>query len=457
MRRVVAFAVVLMGLSTASAQPCGDRLASIEPASAMPGDRIVLHGSFADERGARRPVANLGGSFDLEVIDWTPSRIVARLPAMLPSGMFRVGVYCDGRPGPTRFLHATDFLELEVVAVPAKPVASHRPSPGSPTRASAAQFEAWLAARPVLRESLIWEDIDGPQRYEHWPAIRRAALYRSFRRAVDGLSGVAQDASMAEPPENLAAGEAAGDALRQRLSADDAERLYLDAVGHSLALEYAARLPWSIADYPVAQQAMLLDARQFFRWRENGYEVELGVAGMALSSPSATQWAFLHSRIGADRRGTIVTVLDWLAAHAMHFEGRASSATMQQQWQYPGYPPVARVLAGTPHLGRPTWPVRPRTAGCFGSAGFLRALLRSANIPVAMISTCAHFQVAFPSEGLFLSHGDDPYSGDFTAQGCSADRLLIDGAQFAVWFRQGSESMRCENIGRAAREVPPCR
>jgi hypothetical protein len=451
MSRLLLAAALSCLASVASAQPCADRLHEVRPGSARAGDEIELIGAFADSRGTRRPMANRGGVNDLEVLHWSSTRILARLPGKLSSGTYKVGIYCDGRAGPQRFLYSTDWLDLEVRPAAAT-VFRQGPREAMPASPSAPAFDRWLAQQTELVNELVWEGGDGPELYPQWPDRRRQALYHAFRRSLDG-----EAAGEAPPPQNLAA-PTSGDseALRQILSEADAEAIYLDAVGHSLALEYAARLPWSLHDYPLLQREVLLDAREFFARSEDGYEIPFGIAGMALPSPSALQWSFLQPRLGGSRRATIIAVLDWLRERAVHFEGRASSASMLAQWQYPGYPPVARVLAGTRHEGRPTWPVRPRTAGCFGTAGFLRALLRSANIPVTMVSTCAHYQVHFPSEDLYLSHGDDPYSGEFREGSCPSERLLLDSATFDAWFRRGPEAQRCDNIGRGAREAANC-
>lgn len=166
--------------------------------------------------------------------------------------------------------------------------------------------------------------------------------------------------------------------------------------------------------YGLAELGILFDSREFFARGAEGYEVEFGVSGMALPSPAVRSWGFLNERLKPTRRGTIAAALDWLGGNAVHFEG---------------------------------------SAGCFGAAGFLRALLRAANIPVAMVSSCSHFQVHFPAEGLYLSHGDDPYNGDFRQKRCSAESLLLDASVFQAWFRRGPEAARCANIGRGARDA----
>lgn len=47
-----------------------------------------------------------------------------------------------------------------------------------------------------------------------------------------------------------------------------------------------------------------------------------------------------------------------------------------------GEAPMLRTIEGTIDQANPEYGVRHWTAGCHGSAGFLRAILRTVNIPV---------------------------------------------------------------------------
>ena len=76
-------------------------------------------------------------------------------------------------------------------------------------------------------------------------------------------------------------------------------------------------------------------------------------------------------------------------------------------------PAASRIIAGTPFAGEENMPlggILHRTAGCHGTAGFLRAVLRTVNIPVQERYANGHGIVAFTSESRYLSHADDPYS-----------------------------------------------
>ncbi len=341
-------------------------------------------------------------------------------------------------------LPARARAQSEPASLPAQVPEAKRRTP--PSRRA---FEDWLAARPTISDKIIWEGEDGPQSYPLWPESRKAALFaaalKSFIGAPDPGSG---------PAANLASGKTDAH-LRQVLSAADAEALYLDSIGHSLSQEIMGRLPWSIARYGAEDMEILFDSRQFFRRAGGNYEIETGVSGRALPSPAAGSWAFLKDRLGPSRRATIVSVLDWLR-QGVHFEGKASWEKMSEHWQYAGFPPVSRVLSGTPYTGREHAGVRPRMAGCSGTAGFLRALLRAANIPVRLAHACGHFQAFFPTEASYLSHGDDPYNGNIRDKACAPPKLLIDAATYRAWFKQGSTEQRCENVGRGAIEAGAC-
>jgi hypothetical protein len=77
------------------------------------------------------------------------------------------------------------------------------------------------------------------------------------------------------------------------------------------------------------------------------------------------------------------------------------------------------------------------TYQCAGTTGFFASVLRAVNIPsadAANANTCSHSLPWFPTESRYLSHGDDPYNGDFKAMPNTADTLLINLAVYHNWF-----------------------
>ena len=67
---------------------------------------------------------------------------------------------------------------------------------------------------------------------------------------------------------------------------------------------------------------------------------------------------------------------------------------------------ITVTVSGAGHRRR-----RGMDEGLLRHGGFLRAVLRTANIPVAQTRVAGHALVHLVREGLFLSHGDDPYGG----------------------------------------------
>ena len=88
--------ILLIASSNANAETarCKISLHSLSLKEASPGDTLVLYGSWENEQGQKVPVINRGGQNRLEVIEWSPTTIRARIPGHLTAGDYRVGVYC---------------------------------------------------------------------------------------------------------------------------------------------------------------------------------------------------------------------------------------------------------------------------------------------------------------------------------------------------------------------------
>jgi hypothetical protein len=141
-----------------------------------------------------------------------------------------------------------------------------------------------------------------------------------------------------------------------------------------------------------------------------------------------------------------------------HFAGGYTAREMKTTWQYRGMPPVARVISGTHNRDYSTSPKQNFahwTGGCHGTVGFLRAVLRTANIPVAYTNQAGHAQPFFMTERSYLTHGDDPYNALAKAESPEtkppypASFLLISQAQHTAWFGAGvPDKTRSDNVGR---------
>lgn len=489
MRRLLVFLLPAAALAwyflagPASGSRCGILLDSVSEPAGFPGDTVELRGRWGAEQGEKRPCLEGPENVFLPVLSWSGAALKVRLPETLPPGRYKLGVYC-GEPSPGQVFPSgwRDFKVLKKrsgedaaaqapVAVPEPPAAPEpaavpqgeppapepaaEPAPAAPappavpkprSLGSPPNLRLWFWNHSKLRDALVWENaIGGKETYTHWPESRKRELDRYFQLAWEG-----KPSGLADPPRNYFAGDDR-ELVRQDLAPEDALALYLATVAHSLTVEAGRLVPWSMEDYAPDQIAMLLSATEMFYRSGQYYSINTALAGKALPPPPETAWAFMAGLTGPDRRKTIVAVLDWMNRNLIHFEGAANAANYEAQWQYRGLPPVTRMLAGTPYTGKAYAGVKHRTAGCGGSSGFLRAVLRSVNIPVAVLQRCRHIMPAFPTEKLYLSHGDDPYGNWGKPYPCGVEHLLIGEDVFNSWFASGADCK--DSVGRGAREA----
>ena len=180
--------------------------------------------------------------------------------------------------------------------------------------------------------------------------------------------------------------------------------------------------------------------------------------GSSLLAPPRSTLAFLRNTnlVGTTRATTIALLLDWARDNLTHFYGASSYQTMEQHWQYRGLPPITRVVSGTASSYPGATPAFAHwTAGCHGTTGFLRNVLRAANIPMQIIRVCGHSQAHFLTEGTYLDHADGLLDSNFRATGRPASDLLIDDATYTAWFgtSQVNHDTNCANLDRRAREL----
>ena len=310
----------------------------------------------------------------------------------------------------------------------------------------------WFSDHPNLQEAIVWETPTEIQHYTDWPTARKNELEMAFRTALTGGS-----VALIDPPPNLA--DPGDDEHGTTVLAEShAWPLYLAFVANALATEVGGWLKWSLTDYTPEQLTMLFDSREFFHWSDpyGGYQIYQD-EGRVVPAPPVYSRYFLTEieAIASSQLGTIATLLDWCRKNLIHFLGGADTKNLEDQWQYRGYPPVSRVIAGTPYTGHPGWGVSHRTAGCRGTSGFLKAMLRAVNIPVQMETACGHALPSFPSENRYLSHGDDPYNALSKATPpFPAAKLMIDETKFSAWFGPTvPNAEQCKNVGLRTREL----
>ncbi len=320
----------------------------------------------------------------------------------------------------------------------------------------------WLTSHPTVAASIKWQyqfetsAYDVPETakkaWASWSTAERQALVQAFEDAWNWWYGQADPANnlqeaIAYPPVNVNDTSNDNGSPWVAVATAYAWDLYLRWVALNLVAELGHHFSWSVLTYDASQLQALFDSAAIMSRRPDGtYNVGSGDPGHpnyvkrkdnlggSLIAPPRSTYAFLvkNGLIGATRLETIGTVLQWVSDNLVHFYGAANYGNMDAHWQYRGIPPITRVIEGT--TATVTNEFRHWTAGCHGTTGFLRSVLRAANIPVQIVRICSHSLAYFMTDGRYLDHGDDPYNSTFKGTGLPASALLIDEATYVSWF-----------------------
>jgi hypothetical protein len=344
---------------------------------------------------------------------------------------------------------------------------------GSTTSAAAvlAQFQdltTWLAAHPALAGNLKWQfQAAGANVYQaptdadkltwaNWSPGQRAELNQAYLDAVSWYNLGAPQVTMTpggpgltdQPINNHPSLGTDSSAVMEWLDPAYMWKLFSAHAAMALMLEASHQLPWSIAGDPDASLRYLLDSATMGWFLSNGnfavgtYE-SAGLPALRADTRPRTsfadpRWTFHWLQqaglIGATRMATIGNTLEWMRQNLSHFNGSETFGNSYAVWQYRGFPPISRMVAGTvdsnsPGLGALHW-----TAGCHGSTGFLNAVLRVLNIPVQPIWVAGHELIYFVSEDRYLDHADDPYNLTVRTSSAPVLNLLLDPPTWRLRF-----------------------
>lgn len=243
-------------------------------------------------------------------------------------------------------------------------------------------------------------------------------------------------------------------------SLDVGKRTFFAHVAQSLLVEIEGRVPWSMGDLSDEHRAYLLDSQHLYRWSADLGTLAL-IFRMGRSTPGDPGRVFATLEaldiIRADERATILALLEWcrgMSHHRAIVSEPGSDRDVQPasrngnvaHWQYEGFQPVERVFTGT--VRPPQTATRHWTAGCHGTAGFLRHVLRTVNIPATKESYCGHAIPHFLNDETFLSHGDDLYDArmKWTPE-IPMREILLSDERLSGFFDN------CDNVGRGVREA----
>lgn len=339
----------------------------------------------------------------------------------------------------------------------------------------------WLRNHPNVANNIKWQFRFQNSAYEipetakrAWPAWspgEQASLTTAFDQAWEWMKAQSGTFSASGdgppyPPANVRDTTNDGGSPWTAVRAGYAWDLFIRWIALELVVEMGNHVPWSVTGYNDEQLQVLFDSAAIMsRLADDTFNVATGSPehanyvrrrdnlGTSLIAPPRYTFAFLRNGgiVGVSRMETIGNLLQWVSAHLVHFYGAFTYIEAENHWQYRGNPPITRIIEGTinPTIGS-RGQFNHWTAGCHGTTGFIRNVLRAVNIPVHISTICGHSQACFITEGLYLDHGDNPYNNTFKTTGQPASALLIDPETYAAWFGAGTDnrSIGCDKIGR---------
>lgn len=249
-----------------------------------------------------------------------------------------------------------------------------------------------------------------------------ATYGKDLRPQRNGQGYIVNEAAVRDPSGHATA-----------FSESNAWRIWVGHVAFILAGELGNWYRWSLRTYDEEQLRSLLDSRFYF-YRSSIYDFDdifyllhgggIGTLNTGEVSPEEAHVIFNHLRdmsqgsTASGGRGhgiasidywTVDNLLSYVRDRLAHFTGDLSNANYQRIWGYYGLPPVSAMMKRVVDDGAHPTAAWQYTAGCHGTAGFVKAMLRVANIPVDIFVHQGHAIPKFPTVGVYITHGDDPY------------------------------------------------
>jgi hypothetical protein len=288
-----------------------------------------------------------------------------------------------------------------------------------------------------------------PNKHDFLTALNEAAVWLRSGDRFTNFRG--QPTTAMTATGNGAETEDSDSTPRYFISYPEAWRLYIWWVAQNVALDMMDRLPWSLHDVTAGDLnnlAPLFDSTEMFHLRITG---DVVVGGVGHPNYHGKPWAsYLGSTILGTPRYTyrflaqngivkntplasIEAMLEW-AGDLAHFIGSGTRTNALAHWGHRYFPTVEKIIEGTVRTGESS--PRHWTMGCHGTSQFIKDVLRAINIPVRVPFMCDHAQIAFPSEGVFVDHGDNPYSLRNAGSQCPASHLFLEEGRFLELYGQ---------------------
>lgn len=367
----------------------------------------------------------------------------------------------------------------------------------------------WLEKHPDISGHILWKRLNNQTEvesytYPKWTMQDKIRLFRFCALISNGL-----ELGLPEAPDHTVStatttpGSGGSLVLKTNFTPKIAWDYFLGFIAMSLVNEVEKRVSWSFTDSSdplntTYTMIILLNSDYFFQFHpennvystdwsgvkrpissgQNTFREQVGVSSITPGDPVRI-YNFLKSNdlVGNTRLDTINNVLIWCREHLRHMLGYPNQNSFLNHWQYDGYPPVERIIAGTVRNDDTNSKKNHYTGGCWCTTGFLTLLLKTCNIPVMLITAAGtkeveidgvttvrshtHALTAFIQHKSYLSHSDDLYNRAYLTirpqiQGLP---LLITENVLNKWFGPFDNPTEDEklkigrNIGKKAHEL----
>jgi len=324
-------------------------------------------------------------------------------------------------------------------------------------------LRCWLKLYGLVGWIMEWAEVNPVtgavtrKSYQDWSDTQKVqldvAFYHAYHWLKNGL-GPFNGNQLVDPPQNQlkANGEKRG--ASTVLKKNDAWQLYVETMGHCLALEIGGFVPWSVTTYLFDHMKTIFNSESMFNVTlsntylanpNNPGVVHFGYSckGVSHAPPQLVfQYLVDYKIIKWSHYYSISSMLKWTRENVYHYGGGGDADNMYNHWQYIGAPPVSRILEGTersdPPSKKTSW-----IEGCGGVAQFYASVFRALNVPVVYlygIGGSGHSTPVFSSIGRTLSHGDDAHAVDnynlptLDPDYLPPDRVMISFDKFNSWF-----------------------
>ena len=354
----------------------------------------------------------------------------------------------------------------------------------------APNLRSWLSTHDTIRTSIKLEDDANPSywyggsltelEYDNWSETDKNLLDSSFERAWSWLYQSGETSILGTEEfgmplsctfcESSLVSNPTGNPFLM-IPESLAKTPYISYVAFSLALEIGSKLSWSIASSSSSELHHYFNSRSIMH-RVGAYNDGAfffgspGGAGdvrnkyLGNISPAtpiyAYRWFVNNALLKTTHEATIYAVLEWFRNNAVHFYGAYTIENMDAHWGYPAQASAYHIMTGTVRDTESS--ARHWTAGCHGTAGFIKSVMKAVNIPVEILYVCGHAQLYFPTIDKYIDHGDDPYNANVRTQPSkNISGIFIDATTHQSWFTATPDflptgSPECTNIGKAAQD-----